>query len=563
MRSDVVRTGMEMVAARSLLKAMGYTDEEISRPFVGIANSWNEIVPGHINLDKISEAVKAGVRIAGGTPMEFNTIGVCDGIAMGHDGMRYSLVTRELIADSIECMARAHAFDALVLIPNCDKIVPGMLMAAARLNVPAVVVSGGPMLAGRYRGRDISVSQAFEGPGMVLAGKITEDDLRELEESACPGCGSCAGMFTANSMNCLTEALGMGLPGNGTIPAVEAARIRLAKHAGMKVMELLERNIKPRDIMTPAAFQNALAVDMALGCSTNTTLHVPAIAHEAKVPFELDMLNEVSEKTPHLTTLSPSVAHPSEDPDKQVIHHIQDLNEAGGVPAVIKELNKKGLVDTTVMTVTGKTLAENLEGVQNRNPDVIRPMENPYHAEGGLAILKGNLAPDGAVVKQSAVDPEAWNFEGPARVFELEEDAVKELLNGGIRKGEVIVDRNEGPRGGPGMREMLVATATVSGMGMRKHIALITDGRFSGASKGVCMGHVSPEAAAGGPIGLLKDGDIIKIDIPNKRLDVKLSDGDLQARRKQWTPRQPSVNEGYLARYAKHVSSAAKGAIIE
>lgn len=563
MKSDVLRTGIERAAPRALFKSMGYIDEEMYSPLVGIANSWNEIVPGHIQLDRIAEAVKTGVRIAGGTPMEFGVIGVCDGLAMGHEGMRYSLVTREIIADSIECMAKAHAFDALVLIPNCDKIIPAMLMAAARVNIPTIVVSGGPMLAGRWKGKNISVTQMFEGAGMVLSGKITEAELSEMEENSCPGCGSCAGMFTANSMNCLTEALGMGLPGNGTIPAVHAARIRLAKKAGIKVMELLDKNIKPRDIMTEAAFKNALAVDMALGCSTNTTLHVPAIAHEAKVDFNLDMLNEVSAKTPHLVTLSPAIAHPSDDPAKQEIHHVQDLDEAGGVPAVMKELAKKGLIDGSVMTVTGETVGENIAKAQIANDDVVRPIDNPYHEQGGLAVLRGNLCPDGAVVKQSAVDPEAWVFEGKARVFECEDDAVKELLEMKIKKGEVIVVRNEGPKGGPGMREMLTATATVCGLGMGKDIALITDGRFSGASRGACIGHVSPEAASGGPIGLLRDGDIISIDIPNKHMDVKLSDEELAARRAEWKAPEPRVKEGYLARYARSVSSAAKGAIVE
>jgi len=562
LKSDVLRTGLERAAPRALFKSMGYTDEEMYRPLIGIANSWNEIVPGHIQLDRIAEAVKAGVRMAGGTPMEFGTIGVCDGLAMGHEGMKYSLVTRELIADSVECMAKAHAFDALVLIPNCDKIIPAMLMAAARVNVPTIIISGGPMLAGRFRGRNISVTQLFEGAGAVLAGKITEEDLSEMEETACPGCGSCAGMFTANSMNCLTEALGMGLPGNGTIPAVYASRIRLAKKAGMKVMELLEKNIRPRDIMTQAAFANALAVDMALGCSTNTTLHVPAIAHEAGVDFKLDMLNEVSGKTPHLVTLSPAIAHPSDDPAKQVIHHVQDLDEAGGVPAVMKELSKRGLIDTSVMTVTGETLGKNLEKAAISDADVIHSIESPYHESGGLAVLRGNLAPDGSVVKQSAVDPEAWVFEGKARVFECEDDAVKQLLDNKIASGEVIVVRNEGPKGGPGMREMLTATATVSGMGKGKEIALITDGRFSGASRGACIGHVSPEAASGGPIGLLKDGDIIRIDIPGKRIDVKLTDEELAARRAQWKAPERKLT-GYLARYAKSVSSAATGAIVE
>lgn len=562
MKSDVLRTGLERAAPRALFKAMGYTDQEMYRPLVGIANSWNEVVPGHILLDKVAEAVKAGVRMAGGTPMEFGVIGVCDGLAMGHEGMRYSLATRELIADSVECMARAHAFDAMVLIPNCDKIVPGMLMAAARVNIPTIIISGGPMLAGRYRGRNISVSQLFEGAGAVLGGQITEEELSEMEESACPGCGSCAGMFTANSMNCLTEALGMGLPGNGTIPAVYAARIRLAKQAGLKIMELLGKGIKPRDIMTSAAFSNAMAVDMALGCSTNTALHVPAIAHEAGVSFDLSMFDQISARTPHLATISPGVAHPSDNPDEQVIHHIQDLDEAGGVPAVMKELSKKGLIETSAMTVTGATVGENLERVRTRNEDVIRPIDRPYHPEGGLAVLRGNLCPDGAVVKQSAVDPEVSVFEGPARVFECEDDAVEQILKQKINKGEVIVIRNEGPRGGPGMREMLTATATVVGMGMGKDIALITDGRFSGASRGACVGHVSPEAASGGPIGLLRNGDIIRIDIPGKRMDVKLSENELAARRAQWKPLEPRVKEGYLARYARLVSSAATGAIV-
>lgn len=559
MRSDVVITGLERAAPRGLLKAMGYTDDEIRRPWIGIANSWNEVVPGHIHLDKIAEAVKAGVRLAGGTPMEFGIIGVCDGLAMGHEGMRYSLVTRELIADSIECMAKAHAFDALVLIPNCDKIVPGMLMAAARINIPTVIVSGGPMMAGRYRGKDISVQQLFQGKGAIMAGKMTEEDLAEMEERACPGCGSCAGMFTANSMNCVTEALGMGLPGNGTIPAVNAARIRLAKQAGIKVMELLDKNITPRDIMTPAAFANALAVDMALGCSTNTTLHVPAIAHEAGVKFELDSINEISARTPHLVTISPAMAHPEEE----IYHHLQDLDEAGGVLAVMKELSKKGLVDLSVMTVTGKTLGENLEKVSILNHDVIRPIDNPYHEVGGLAILKGNLCPDGAVVKQAAVDPDVWVFEGRARVFESEDEAVAAIFDSKIEKGDVIVVRNEGPRGGPGMREMLTATAAVSGMGMEKDVALITDGRFSGASRGLCVGHVSPESASGGAIGLLRNGDIIVIDLPRKRMDVKLSDAELDARRRDWKAPEPRVKQGYLLRYARMVSSAAKGAIVE
>lgn len=542
---------------------MGYTNEEIHRPWVGIANSWNEVVPGHIELDRIAQAAKAGVRMAGGTPMEFGVIGVCDGLAMGHEGMKYSLVTRELIADSIECMARAHAFDALVLIPNCDKIVPAMLMAAARVNIPTVIVSGGPMMAGRYRGKDISVQQLFQGKGAVMAGRMTEDELADMEEYACPGCGSCAGMFTANSMNCVTEALGMGLPGNGTIPAVNAARVRLAKQAGMKVMELLEKDIRPRDIMTSAAFANALAVDMALGCSTNTTLHVPAIAREAGVDFQLDSINELSAKTPHLVTISPAIAHPGADQADDVYHHIQDLDEAGGISAVMKELSRKGLIDQSVMTVTGQVLGENLKKAAIRNSDVIHSVENPYHEVGGLAVLKGNLCPDGAIVKQSAVDPDVWVFEGRARVFDGEDDAVKAIFDRQIRKGDVIVVRNEGPRGGPGMREMLTGTAAVTGMGMEKDVALITDGRFSGASRGLCVGHVSPEAASGGAIGLLRDGDTIVIDLPNKRMDVRLSDAELEARRKDWKAPELHVEGGYLSRYARLVASAAKGAVVE
>ena len=559
MRSDVLRTGLERAAPRALLKAMGYTDEEMFRPLIGVANSWNEVVPGHIHLDRIAEAVKAGVRLAGGTPMEFGVIGVCDGLAMGHEGMRYSLVTRELIADSIECMAKAHAFDALVLIPNCDKIVPGMLMAAARVNIPAIVVSGGPMLAGRYKGRDISVQQAFQGKGAVMAGAITEEELAEIEENCCPSCGSCAGMFTANSMNCLTEAIGMGLPGNGTIPAPYAARIRLAKHAGMKIMELLEKNIRPRDIMTASAFANALAVDMALGCSTNTALHVPAIAHEAGVEFDIEMFNQASARTPHLVTISPGVAHPEDG----TYHHIQDLHEAGGIQALMKELSKKQLIDLDALTVTGATVGENVADAEIADEDVIHRIHNPYHPTGGLVILRGNLCPDGAVVKESAVDPDVHVFEGRARVFECEDDAVAAIFERKFEKGDVIVVRNEGPRGGPGMREMLTATAAVTGMGAEKDVALITDGRFSGASRGLCVGHVSPESAAGGPIGLLRTGDPIKIDLPAKRMDVLISNEELEARKRQWKAPEPRVKEGYLARYARSVASAAKGAIVE
>ncbi|HOP79133.1 MAG TPA: dihydroxy-acid dehydratase [Armatimonadota bacterium] len=558
MRSDVVKKGVERSAHRSLFKAMGLTDEEINRPLIGIANSANEVVPGHIHLDKIAEAVKAGVRLAGGTPLEFSTIGVCDGIAMGHEGMKYSLASREIIADSIEIMAKAHAFDALVLIPNCDKIIPAMLMAAARINIPAIIISGGPMMAGRYRGQDISLTQMFEGVGAFVAGKITEEDLAEMEEAACPGCGSCSGMFTANSMNCLTEALGMALPGNGTIPAVSAARLRLAKQTGMKVMELIEKDIKPSDIMIPAAFFNALTVDMALGCSTNTVLHVPAVAAEAGVEIKLEGLNVISARTPHLVTLSPAIA----DPETGLRYHVQDLHEAGGVSAVMAVLHRSGLIDGQTMTVTGKTVGENVAGAEIRRREVIREDE-PYHKEGGLAILTGNLAPDGAVVKQSAVEPEAWVFSGPARVFDGEDDAVAALIAKQINKGEVIIIRYEGPKGGPGMREMLTATATVSGMGLGKDIALITDGRFSGATRGAAIGHVSPEAAEGGPIGLIRNGDIIKIDIPNKRLDVELSDEELAQRRAEWKAPEPKVKNGYLARYARTVSSAGKGAVVD
>ena len=550
MRSDVVKYGLEKAAHRSLFKAMGYTDEEMARPLIGVANSANEIIPGHIHLDKVAEAVKAGIRMAGGTPMEFGVIGICDGIAMGHEGMKYSLGSRELIADSIEVVAKAHAFDGLALIPNCDKIVPGMLMAAARVNIPAIVISGGPMLAGRYKGKEISVSQVFEGPGMVLAGKITEEELHEIEECACPGCGSCAGMFTANSMNCLTEAVGMGLSGNGTIPAPCAARIRLAKHAGMKIMELVEKDIKPRDIMTAKAFENALAVDMALGCSTNTVLHVPAIALEAGVELNLSDFNRISESTPHLCSLSPAGTH-----------HVQDLDEAGGIPAVMKELSKKGIIHTDLITVTGKTVGENIRNTDIQRSDVIKSLDNPYHEQGGLAVLTGNLAPNGGVVKQSAVEPDALRFRGPARVFDGEEDAVTALLNNEIKNGEVVVVRYEGPKGGPGMREMLMATAIVSGQDRGKDIALITDGRFSGASRGAAIGHISPEAMEGGPIALLREGDIINIDIPAKRIQVELSDEELERRRAEWVKPEPKIKEGYMARYARYVSSADEGAV--
>lgn len=553
MRSDAVKKGLERAPHRALFKALGYTDEELARPLVGVANSANEIVPGHIHLDKIAEAAEAGIRMAGGMPVEFGVIGVCDGIAMGHEGMKYSLASRELIADSVESMAMAHMFDALVLIPNCDKIIPGMLMAAARLNLPAVVVSGGPMMAGLYQGREISVSQVFEGVGAVAGGRMTADELRELEEASCPGCGSCAGMFTANSMNCLTEALGMGLPGNGTVPAVTAARIRLAKEAGMAVMGLLEKGIKPRDIMTLQAFENALAVDMALGCSTNTVLHVPAIAYEAGIELKLDKFNEISAKTPHLCSLSPGGNH-----------HIQDLDQAGGIPALMSELLKHGLLaDPNAITATGKPVKENVSGRQILRTDVIRTVDNPHHAEGGLAILRGNLAPEGSVVKQSAVADEMLKFSGPAQVFDSEDDATAALLAGKVKKGSVIVIRYEGPKGGPGMREMLTPTATVVGMGLDNDVALITDGRFSGASRGGCVGHVAPEAALGGNIALVKDGDMIDIDIPGKQINVRLSDEELADRRKAWTAPEPRVKTGYLARYARCVTSAGTGAVVK
>lgn len=553
MRSDAVKRGIERAPHRALFNAMGYTREELVRPLIGVANSANEIIPGHIHLDKITEAVKAGVRMAGGTPIEFGVIGICDGIAMGHEGMKYSLASRELIADSIESMAMAHMFDGLVLVTNCDKIIPGMLMAAARVNIPTVVISGGPMMAGLYDGHEISLSQVFEGIGAVVSGKITEEELCRIEESACPGCGSCAGMFTANSMNCLTEALGMGLPGNGTIPAVTAARIRLAKHAGAAVMRLLERDIKPKDIMTKGAFENALAVDMALGCSTNTVLHVMAVAYEAGVDLSLDAFDEISARVPHLCSLSPAGKH-----------HIQDLDEAGGIQAIMKELLKHGLLsDPDAITVTGKPVKDNVVNYDITRPEVIRTVNSPYHAQGGLAILHGNLAPGGAVVKQSAVDEQALRFTGTARVFDCEDDATAALIGGLIRKGDVIVIRYEGPKGGPGMREMLTPTATLIGMGLGKDVALITDGRFSGASHGVCIGHVSPEAAEGGPIALLKNGDTIEIDIPGKRVDVRLSDGELAARRKAWCPPEPRVKSGYLARYSRCVTSAGTGAVVK
>lgn len=553
MRSDAVKKGVGRAPHRALFNAMGYTSEELAQPLIGVCNSANEIIPGHVHLHKITEAVKSGVRMAGGTPIEFGAIGICDGIAMGHEGMKYSLASRELIADSIESMAMAHMFDGLVLVTNCDKIIPGMLMAAARVNIPAVVVSGGPMMAGLYEGRDISLSQVFEGIGKVAAGTIDEDELTTIEEAACPGCGSCAGMFTANSMNCLTEALGMGLPGNGTIPAVSAARIRLAKQAGSAVMKLIEKDIKPRDIMTPQAFDNALAVDMALGCSTNTVLHVPAIAYEAGIDLDLDRFNMISARTPHLCSLSPGGSH-----------HIQDLDQAGGIPAVMAELAKHGkLTDLNAITATGKTVGENIAGKQILRPDVIRTVDNPYHAQGGLVILRGNIAQDGAVVKQSAVAEEVLKFSGPAIVFDSEDDATEAIMAGKIQKGLIVVIRYEGPKGGPGMREMLTPTATLAGMGMDKDVGLITDGRFSGASRGCSIGHVSPEAAEGGNIALIHDGDIIDVDIPGKQINVRLSDDELESRRKHWTAPEPRVKTGYLARYARCVTSAGNGAIVK
>ena len=537
---------------RSLFNALGLTKEEMERPLVGIVSSHSEIVPGHMNLDKVVEAVKMGVAMAGGTPIVFPAIAVCDGIAMGHVGMKYSLVTRDLIADSTECMAIAHQFDALVMVPNCDKNVPGLLMAAARINVPTVFVSGGPMLAGRVKGKKTSLSSMFEAVGSFAAGKISEEELAEFENKTCPTCGSCSGMYTANSMNCLTEVLGMGLKGNGSIPAVYSERLRLAKHAGMQVMELLEKNIRPKDIMTEKAFENALAVDMALGCSTNSMLHLPAIAHAAGVDLDLDKANAISAKTPNLCHLAPA-GHT----------YIEELNEAGGVYAVMNELNKKGLLHTDLMTVTGKTVAENIEGCINRNPEVIRPIDHPYSETGGIAVLKGNLAPDTGVVKRSAVAPEMLKMEGPARVFDCEEDAIKAIKGGEIDAGDVVVIRYEGPKGGPGMREMLNPTSAIMGMGLGSSVALITDGRFSGASRGACIGHISPEAAVGGPIALVEEGDIISIDIEANALNLKVSDEEMEERRKNWKPREPKVTTGYLARYASMVTSGNRGAVLE
>ena len=552
MRSDHVKKGMQQAPHRSLFNALGFTKEELERPLVGVVSSFSEIVPGHMNLDKITEAVKMGVAMAGGTPIVVPAIAVCDGIAMGHVGMKYSLVTRELIADSTECLAKAHQFDALVMIPNCDKNVPGLLMAAARINIPTIFVSGGPMLAGRVDGCKRSLSSMFEAVGAYEAGKMTAEKVEEYVNNVCPTCGSCSGMYTANSMNCMTEVLGLGLQGNGTIPAVYSERIRLAKHAGMKVMELYKNNIRPRDIMTKEAFLNCLTVDMALGCSTNTMLHLPAIAHEAGIEINMDIANEISEKTPNLCHLAP--AGPT---------YMEDLNAAGGVYAVMNELSKKGLLYEDAITVTGKTVGENIAHVYNKNPEVIRPIDNPYMAEGGIAVLKGNLAPDTGIVKQSAVVPEMMVHEGPARVFDCEEDAIAAIKGGKIVPGDVVVIRYEGPKGGPGMREMLNPTSAIAGMGLGDSVALITDGRFSGASRGASIGHVSPEAAVGGPIALVEEGDIIKIDIPNRSLNVDISDEEMAARKAKWQPREPKIKDGYLLRYAALVTSGNRGAVLD
>ncbi|MBW2620280.1 MAG: dihydroxy-acid dehydratase [Deltaproteobacteria bacterium] len=556
MKSDLAKKGVERAPHRSLFKAMGYTDDEIKKPLIGIANSANAVIPGHINLDKIAEAVKAGVYMAGGTPVEFGVIGVCDGIAMNHEGMKYSLASRELIADSIEVMATAHAFDAMVMVTNCDKIVPGMLMAAVRLNLPAIVISGGPMLAGEHPEKTcsdkIDLVTVFESVGAVLSGNMTEEELMRIEDAACPTCGSCAGMFTANSMNCLTEAIGMGLPGNGTIPAVMSSRIRLAKEAGKQIMHLLEKNITPTSIMTDKAFKNALAVDMALGCSTNTVLHLAAIAREANVPMDLNQFNEISKATPHLCSLSPGG-----------IHHLEDLNRAGGIPAVMNELARAGLIDNTCLTVTGNTVEDNIKNESILDDDVIRSTDDPYHREGGLAILFGNLAPEGCVVKQSAVLDEMLRHEGPARVFDSEEDATRAIMDGNIHKGDVIVVRYEGPMGGPGMREMLTPTSTIAGMKLDAHVALLTDGRFSGGTKGAAIGHISPEAMQKGPIAIVQEGDRIAIDIPAKKLALKVSDQEIKDRLSKWSPPQPKITHGYMARYARMVSSASEGAVVK
>ena len=551
MRSDAVRTPIKCAPQRSLLHALGFTDEELTKPLIGIVSSQNDIVPGHMNIDKIVNAVKTGVSLAGGNPIVFPAIAVCDGIAMGHQGMKYSLVTRDLIADSTEAMALAHAFDALVMVPNCDKNVPGLLMAAARLNIPTIFVSGGPMLAGRVQGAKTSLSSMFEAVGSYYSGKLTEEELNEFENKTCPSCGSCSGMYTANSMNCLTEVLGMGLRGNGTIPAPYSERLQLAKRAGMKIMELLEKDIKPRDIMTEAAFRNALTMDMALGCSTNSMLHLPAIAHECGIDLNLDIANEISAHTPNLCHLAPAGRT-----------YMEDLNEAGGIYAVINEIAKLGLLDTSLITCTGKTVAENIKGVVNRNPEVIRTAENPYSPTGGIAVLRGNLAPDSGVVKRSAVAPEMLVHSGPAKVYDCEEDAMVAINGGEVVDGDVVVIRYEGPKGGPGMRVMLNPTSAIIGRGLGSTVALITDGRFSGATRGAAIGHVSPEAAVGGPIALVENGDIFEIDIPSNTLTLKVSDEELARRRAAWQPREPKITTGYLARYAKLVSSGAQGAVL-
>ena len=552
MKSDVIKVGVNAAPQRSLLNALGLTEEEMKKPLIGIVSSKNDIVPGHMNIDKIVDAVKQGVALAGGVPIVFPAIAVCDGIAMGHEGMKYSLVTRELIADSTEAMAKAHAFDALVMVPNCDKNVPGLLMAAARINVPTVFVSGGPMLAGHVKGKKTSLSSMFEAVGAYTANKISAEELCEFENKACPSCGSCSGMYTANSMNCLTEAIGMGLQGNGRIPAVHSERIKLAKHAGMKVMELLEKNIRPLDIMTEKAFMNALTVDMALGCSTNTMLHLPAIAKEAGVKLNLDIANEISAKTPNLCHLAPA-GHT----------YMEDLNEAGGVYAVMNELTKLNLLNTDLITATGKTVAENIEGCEIKDTDIIRPVTNPYSTSGGIAVLKGNLAPDGCVVKRSAVAPEMLQHKGSARVFDCEEDAIEAIHAGNIKPGDVVVIRYEGPKGGPGMREMLNPTSAIMGSGLGHCVALITDGRFSGATRGAAIGHISPEAAVGGPIALVEEGDTIEIDINANTINLLISDEEFAKRKAEWKPRQPKITTGYLARYAKLVTSGAQGAVLE
>lgn len=552
MISDRVKKGVMRAPHRSLFYAMGYTEEELDRPLISIVNAQNDIIPGHIHLDTIAEAAKKGVAMAGGTPIEFPAIGVCDGIVMGHIGMKYSLASRELIADSIETMAVAHAFDGLVLIPNCDKIVPAMLMAAARINIPTVVISGGPMFAGRYKGKDVDLNTCFEKIAEYTSGKITEKELEEVEHAACPGCGSCSGIFTANSMNCLTEALGMGLPGNGTIPACSGARVALAKKAGMQVMEMVRKDIKPRDIMTREAFENAITVDMGMAGSTNTVLHLPAIAHEAGIKLELDIFDKISQRTPYLAKLAPS-GH----------YHVQDFYEAGGIPALMKELSRKGLLNLDLMTVTGKTIGENIANAEIINTDVIHIIENPYRETGGLAILRGNLAPNGAVVKEAAVAPEMLYHEGPARIYNSEEEVTEAIFSGKIQKGDVVVIRYEGPKGGPGMREMLSPTSAIAGMGLDKDVALITDGRFSGATRGAAIGHISPEAMEGGPIALLQDGDIIRIDINHRKIEVLISDDELAKRKTSWHKPEPKVKTGYLSRYARLVTSASTGAVLE